>query len=168
MPVAEVKEYLKAWGKDKDVMEFTASSATVALAAQALGVDEARIAKSLAFRAVPNAVWDESAVNLPVIMVVCAGDAKIDNARFKQCFGIKAKMLAPEEALAATGHAVGGVCPFAINNPNAQIYLDDSMKRFDTVFPACGSASSAIEMTCAELFECSRAIKWVDVCKLPQ
>lgn len=137
------------------VQEFEVSSATVELAAQALGCEPARIAKSLTFL-----------LNDAALMVVAAGDARIDNAKFKARFAAKAKMLTPEQVLALVGHAVGGVCPFAVN-AGVQIYLDESLKRFETVYPACGSSSSAIEMTIGELVQCSHALGWVDVCKLP-
>lgn len=165
MSVEAVKEYLERWGRGKDVLEFEVSSATVELAALAVGVEGARIAKTLAFRAAKDfpAVL---AGPLPVILVVCAGDAKVDNKKFKERFGLKPKMLSPEEVLAATGHAIGGVCPFAVQNPAAQIYLDESLRRFETVFPACGSANSAISMTCGELFECAQATGWADLCKI--
>lgn len=164
MSVEDVKKYLGRWGRGGDVLEFEASSATVELAALALGVDGARIAKTLSFRGAKEFGGDHP----PVILIVCAGDARVDNGRFKQRFGLKSKMLGPEEVVAGTGHAIGGVCPFAVGNPEARIYLDDSLRRFDTVFPACGSSNSAIEMTCEDLFECSQALEWVDVCKLPE
>ncbi len=153
MSVADVRNYLKAWSKDGAVKEFAASSATVELAARAVGVIPARIAKTLAF-----------AVNGGCVLIVAAGDARIDNGKFKKAFGCKAKMLPPEEALAATGHPVGGVCPFALPE-GVQVWLDESLKRFATIFPACGSGNSAIELTCAELVETSRADGWVNVCK---
>ena len=149
MSVTTVKEYLKQWNKDAAVREFEVSSATVELAAQALGVEPARIAKTLSF----------------CILIVAAGDAKIDNAKFKAFFHRKARMLSPDEVIARTGHAIGGVCPFAITNPAVRIWLDESLKRFATVFPACGSSNSAIELSCAELETCSRALGWIDVCK---
>jgi prolyl-tRNA editing enzyme YbaK/EbsC (Cys-tRNA(Pro) deacylase) len=149
-----VKDYFRKFGREQSVLEFEASSATVELAAQALDVIPARIAKTLSFR-------NESGC----ILVVAAGDAKIDNSKFKQQFGVKAKMLDPDEVLEITGHAVGGVCPFGIPNPNVKIYLDISLKRFDTVFPACGSSNSAIELTCDELYQFSQGLMWVDVCK---
>ena len=129
------------------------SSATVELAAQALGCEPCRIAKSLSFLVDGHAV-----------LVVAAGDTKVDNPRYKTQFGTKAKMLAPEEAETLVGHAVGGVCPFAVNEGVA-VYLDESLKRFETVFPACGSSNSAIELTIAELERCSGYTAWVDVCK---
>ena len=153
MSVAVVKEYLKQWGKAGDVREFPVSSATVELAARAVGCEPARIAKTLSFK------LDEGCV-----LVVAAGDARVKNGKFKAVFGKKAAMLSPDEALALTGHAVGGVCPFAIANPAVRVFLDISLQRFATVFPACGSANSAIELTCDELFEYSKATDWVDVC----
>ena len=154
MSIPIVIEYLKQFGRDGDVQEFPVSSATVALAAEALCVEPARIAKTLSF------VDGDGA-----ILLVAAGDAKVDNARFKAQFKKKAKMLTPTEALAFTGHAVGGVCPFAIENPQVRVFLDISLKRFETVFPACGSSNSAIELTCDELEAYSNALDWADVCK---
>lgn len=153
MSIDLVKTYLAGYGLEKQVREFPVSSATVALAAQALGVLPARIAKTLSFQS------DDGC-----ILVVAAGDARIDNAKFKAAFGMKARMLPAQEVLRLTGHAVGGVCPFALN-PGVPVYLDQSMRRFDTVFPACGSANSAIELTCAQLEAVSQAQGWVDVCK---
>ena len=153
MAIEPVKAYFKTLGIEEKVMELDTSSATVELAANALGVVPGRIAKTLSFKTDENA-----------ILVVTAGEAKIDNSKFKQAFGTKAKMLTPDEVIEKVGHAVGGVCPFAIHE-NVPVYLDISMKRFDTIFPACGSSNSAIELTCGELFEYSKAIKWVDVCK---
>ena len=135
-------------------MEFSASSATVELAAKALNVAPARIAKTLSFK-----------VNDGCVLVVTAGDAKIDNAKYKAFFGVKAKMLTPEEALAFTGHAVGGICPFGIENEKVICYTDKSLQRFATVFPAAGSNNSAIELTCEELFSYANSKAWVDVCK---
>ncbi len=154
MAIDKVREYFKQWNKDKDIKEFSVSSATVELAAKAAGVIPARIAKTLSFRD-----------NGGCILVVTAGDRKIDNGKFKKFFQTKARMLSPEEVLSYTGHAVGGVCPFAIENPEVKIYCDISMKRFETVFPACGSSNSAIELTCEELFEYAKAIEWIDVCR---
>ena len=136
------------------VIEFATSSATVELAAQAAGTEPCRIAKSLSF----------SVAGEP-ILVVTAGDTKIDNAKYKARFGVKAKMLTPDEAVTLIGHAVGGVCPFAVND-GVRVYLDESMKRFPTVFPACGSSNSAIEMTMEDLEKYSGYIAWVDVCKI--
>ncbi|ODU55103.1 MAG: EBSC protein [Clostridium sp. SCN 57-10] len=155
MSVQTVKQYLSQYGKESAVREFEVSSATVELAALAVGVIPARIAKSLTFLSTDGSC----------IIVVAAGDAKVDNAKYKKQFGCKAKMLSPEEVLAFTGHAIGGVCPFALASENVTVYLDESLRRFDTVFPAAGSAASAVEMTCDELFVCSRAAAWVDVCK---
>ena len=135
-------------------MEFSASSATVELAAKALNVAPARIAKTLSFK-----------VNDGCVLVVTAGDAKIDNAKYKAFFGVKAKMLTPEEALAFTGHAVGGICPFGIENEKVICYTDKSLQRFATVFPAAGSNNSAIELTCEELFTYANSKAWVDICK---
>ena len=153
MSVESVKEYLKKFGADGKVMEFEESSATVELAAQAVGVEPARIAKTLSFKK------DDGCV-----LIVTAGDAKIDNPKFKQFFSMKAKMLSSDEVLDLVGHPVGGVCPFGIKE-GVPVYLDISMKRFETVFPACGSGKSAIELTCEELFEYSGAKEWIDVCK---
>ncbi|HOJ10768.1 MAG TPA: YbaK/EbsC family protein [Clostridiales bacterium] len=153
MAIDSVREYLKKWDKDNDILEFETSSATVELAAQALGVEPARIAKTISFKN------GESAM-----LIVTAGDAKIDNGKFKAEFGFKAKMLAPEETLEYTGHAIGGVCPFGLKN-EIPVFLDISLKRFETVFPACGSSNSAIELTCEELDIYSSNKKWIDVCK---
>ena len=155
MSVEKVREYLTAYGLGDRVMECPVSSATVDLAAQAVGVEAARIGKTLSFK-----VHD-----VPVLIVV-AGDARVDNARYKQYFGTKAKMLTPEEAVERIGHAVGGVCPFAVPE-DVKVYLDVSLRRFDTVFPAAGSASSAVKLTGGELESCcvSGFMEWVDVCK---
>jgi prolyl-tRNA editing enzyme YbaK/EbsC (Cys-tRNA(Pro) deacylase) len=158
MAIEKVKEYFGALGLADKVMEFAVSSATVELAAAAIGTEGARIAKSLTFRGADGCC----------LMIVTAGDTKIDNPKFKQTFGCKAKMLSADEVLAETGHAVGGVCPFALPETGVKVYLDESMKRFETVFPACGSANSAIELDCDSLFTYSRALSWVDVCKIPQ
>ena len=166
MSIDRVKRYLGQWGKAGEVREFEVSSATVELAALALGVDGSRIAKTISFQGPALAGADgEDAPDLPAILIVAAGDAKIDNGKFRQRFGVKARMLSPEDTLAVTGHAVGGVCPFAVDNPGAEIYLDVSLQRFITVFPACGSSHSCIELSCEELYEMSRARDWVDVCK---
>lgn len=153
MTVQEVKDYLAAYGLDTRVLEFDVSSATVELAAAAVGVIPARIAKTLSFRTAEGAM-----------LVVAAGDARIDNTKFKERFSMKAKMLAHEEVEQFIGHAVGGVCPFAVP-ATVPVYLDESMRRFETIFPAAGSASSAVEMTPAELEQASRAVGWVNVCK---
>ena len=153
MSIERVRAYLATKGMAERIQEFNVSSATVELAAQALGVEGKRIAKTLSFK-----LGDR------VLLVVAAGDAKVDNSRYKAAFGGKAKMLTAEEAVTLVGHAVGGVCPFAVND-GVEVYLDESLKRFATVFPAAGSANSAIEMTCQELEELSGAKSWVDVCK---
>lgn len=154
MSIEKVKEYLKEWGREKDVIEFEQSSATVELAAEAAGVIPARIAKTMSF------YQDEGA-----ILVVTAGDTKIDNSKFKKFFHMKAKMLSPDDVLKFTGFEIGGVCPFAIERDDVKAYCDISMKRFDTVFPACGTGNSAIEVTCDDLFLYSKALEWVDLCK---
>ncbi len=153
MSIDQVRAHLKKWHRENDILEFDVSSATVELAARALGVEPARIAKTLAIKN------GESA-----LLVVAAGDARVDNKKFKAEFGFKPKMLTPEETLQLTGHAVGGVCPFGLKN-NIPVYLDVSLRRFTTIFPACGSSNSAIELTCAELDEYSQNQKWVDVCR---
>ena len=156
MAIEKVKAYFAQFGMEDRVREFDVSSATVALAAQALGCEPCRIAKTLSFLADGHA-----------ILIVAAGDAKIDNPKYKARFGTKARMLTPDEAVALVGHAVGGVCPFAVNE-GVTAYLDISLRRFDTVFPACGSSNSAIELTLPELEEHSQAKAWIDVCKLPE
>ena len=156
MSIETVRPYLAQFGKEGDIMEFSVSSATVELAAQAVGVEPARIAKTLSF--------ESGKEDVPCILIVTAGDAKIDNSKFKQQFGMKAKMLSFEDALLKTGHAVGGVCPFA--NPEGVLtYLDVSLKRFPLVYPACGSSNSAIPLTWEELMTISHAQGFVDVCK---
>ncbi|MGI5970456.1 MAG: YbaK/EbsC family protein [Oscillospiraceae bacterium] len=157
MSIEKVKEFFGRYGMRERVMEFDVSSATVELAAKALGVEGARIAKTLSFYNNGDGC----------ILIVTAGDARIDNAKFKHKFHIKARMLAFEDAERMTGHAVGGVCPF-VNPEGAIVYIDESIKRFNTVFPACGSANSAIELTPDELYKYSDAVEWVDVCKLAQ
>lgn len=158
MAIDKVREYFRSFGIEDKVMEFEVSSATVELAAQAVGVEGARICKTLSFKDGEDGC----------ILIQTAGDTKIDNRKFKDTFGQKAKMLTAEEVVEFTGHAVGGVCAFAIENPKVKVYCDDSMKRFETVFPACGSANSAIEFTCDELYKYSNAIQWIDVCKIPE
>ena len=154
MSIQKVREYFKQFGIEDRIREFDVSSATVELAAVAVGVEGARIAKSMSFK-----VGEE-----PIIIVV-AGDAKVDNSRYKAQFHTKAKMLTFEEAHTLIGHDVGGVCPFALPE-DVQVYLDVSLQRFDTVFPAAGSDNSAVEMTCAELERyASNFVAWVDVCK---
>lgn len=153
MAIEKVKEYFSQYGIEHRVQEFDVSSATVELAAQALHCEPCRIAKTLSFL-----------VNGDPILIVAAGDAKIDNPKYKAQFGTKAKMLTPEEAKEMIGHAVGGVCPFAVNG-GVTVYLDESLKRFETVFPACGSSNSAIELTIKELEQYSAFAAWIDVCK---
>lgn len=153
MAIEKVKEYFSKYGMADRVKEFDVSSATVELAAQALGCEPCRIAKTLSFM-----------VDGRAVLIVTAGDAKIDNPKYKAQFGTKAKMLTPDEAKNLVGHAVGGVCPFAINE-GVSVYLDDSLKRFSSVFPACGSSNSAIELSIAELETHSGSICWIDVCK---
>ena len=155
MSIERVRDYFRPLGREGDILEFPVSSATVELAAQAVGVIPARIAKTLSFL-----------VNDGCVLIVAAGDAKIDNSKYKHFFGMKAKMLTPEEAVERIGHAVGGVCPFALPE-DVKTYLDRSLRRFDTVFPAVGSAASAIELTCDQLERCCGAnfAGWVDVCK---
>lgn len=154
MSIEKVKSYFKQFGRENDVLEFETSSATVELAAEAAHVIPARITKTLAFQSGDSC-----------ILIATAGDAKIDNKKFKAEFSMKAKMLSPEETLSFTGHAIGGVCPFAVNE-GVEAYLDVSLKRFNTVFPACGSPNSAIEFSLEELEEYSGFIEWIDVCKI--
>lgn len=154
MSIEKVRDYFKTKGIDERIQEFEVSSATVALAAKALHCEENRIAKTLSFY-----------MGEKVILIVAAGDAKIDNTKYKAQFGTKAKMLSFNEAEPLVGHAIGGVCPFAVN-AGVETYLDVSLKRFKTVFPACGSPNSAIELSLEELEEYSDFIKWIDVCKI--
>ncbi len=153
MSIEKVRAYFRTLGREQDILEFPVSSATVELAAQAVGVIPARIAKTLSFL-----------VEDRCVLIVAAGDAKIDNPKYKAMFHTKAKMLTPQQAQEMTGHAVGGVCPFA-NPEGVQTYLDVSLRRFDTVFPAAGSSNSAVELTCDELAEYSHSLGWIDVCK---
>ncbi len=154
MAIERVKEYFRKFGMEGRIRELPASSATVALAARALGCEPARIAKTLSF------LLEEHA-----ILIVAAGDVKVDNAKYKKQFGTKAKMLSPEQVTELVGHMVGGVCPFAVND-GVKVYLDESLKRFQTVFPACGSSNSAIELTIPELEKYAGEEGWVDVCRL--
>ena len=153
MSIEKVRAYFAPLGREGDILEFPVSSATVELAAQAVGVIPARIAKTLSFL-----------VDDRCILLVAAGDARVDNSKFKHLFHTKAKMPTQEQVSALTGHAVGGVCPFA-NPEGVDTYLDVSLKRFDTVFPAAGSSNSAIELTCEELEHYSNCKGWVDICK---
>lgn len=153
MSIERVRAYFASLGMEDRVLEFPVSSATVELAAVAVGCEPARIAKTLSFL-----VEDKA------ILIVTAGDAKINNSAYKAQFHAKAKMLTPEQAVELIGHAVGGVCPFAVNS-DVTVYLDESLKRFQTVFPACGSSNSAIELTISELEQYSGFSAWIDVCK---
>ncbi|MBQ3764047.1 MAG: YbaK/EbsC family protein [Synergistaceae bacterium] len=153
MSIKAVKDYFSKFGIAERIKEFSVSSATVDLAAQAVGCEPCRIAKTLSFL-----------VDGQAILIVTAGDAKIDNQKYKARFGTKPKMLTPDEAVNLIGHAVGGVCPFAIKEDVA-VYLDESLKRFSTVFPACGSDNSAIELSIPELEQYSGFSSWIDVCK---
>ena len=155
MAIEKVRAYFRQFGMEDRIREFPVSSATVELAAQALGCEPCRIAKSLSFITADGP-----------ILVVAAGDAKIDNPKYKAQFHQKATMLTPDQAVSLIGHAVGGVCPFAVND-GVKVYLDESLKRFETVFPACGSSNSAIELSIEELEKYSSFVCWVDVCKLP-
>lgn len=156
MSIEKGRAYFRQFGMEDRVQEFSVSSATVELAALALGVDGARIAKTLSFKKGDSC-----------ILILTAGDARIDNRKFKEKFHMKAKMPSPDEVLELVGHPVGGVCPFGIND-GIDVYLDESLKRFTTVFPAVGSGNSAIELNLDELFKYSNAIEWIDVCKLPE
>lgn len=153
MSIEKVKAYFAQYGMQERILEFPVSSATVELAAEALHCEPCRIAKTLSFM-----------VGEKPVLIVAAGDTKIDNPKYKAQFGTKAKMLTPEQAETLVGHAVGGVCPFAVQ-PGVEVYLDASLKRFETVFPACGSSNSAIELTIPELEKYSGYTAWVDVCK---
>jgi prolyl-tRNA editing enzyme YbaK/EbsC (Cys-tRNA(Pro) deacylase) len=165
MSIEKVREYLKVWNRDRDIIEMDASTATVADAAAVLEVLPARIAKSISLKLNAETVEQPSLERGGQAMVlVTAGDMKLDNRKFKDFYGFKAKMLSPEEALEYTGHAVGGVCPFGLP-AGVPVYLDISIKRFRTVYPACGSGNSAIELTPDELNEYAKNKAWVDVCK---
>lgn len=153
MSIDKVRSYFRSKGIENKILEFEVSSATVELAAKALNCEEGRIAKSLSFH-----------VSNRIVLIVTAGDARIDNSKYKAYFGAKAKMLSYEEAEPFIGHAVGGVCPFAVNE-DVEIYLDDSLKRYQTVFPACGSSNSAIELTIDELKQYSGSSVWINVTK---
>ena len=154
MSIEKVRDYLAGFGMDSRIREFDVSSATVELAAKALGIEGARIAKSISLHSKDGGC----------ILVVCAGDMKVDNQKFKARFAFKPRMLSFDEAFQMTGHAVGGVCPFALPE-GVEVYLDNSLKRFDTVFPAAGSSNSAVGMSTDELFAASRAQSWEDLCK---
>ena len=152
MSIEKVREYFRKYNLEDKILEFDVSSATVELAAKALNVEPARIAKTLSFKQEKDC-----------ILIVCAGDVRVDNKKYKAYFHTKARMLSPDEVLEYTGHAIGGVCPFGVSN-TVKVYLDESLKRFTTVFPACGSSNSAIEFTPEELFKYSSALAWIDVC----
>ena len=153
MSIERVRAYFKQWNLEERILEFDTSSATVELAAAAVGCEPARIAKTLSFQ-----------VGERTVLVVAAGDVKFDNRKYKEQFHTKASMLKAEDVTGKIGHAVGGVCPFGVN-PGVEVYLDVSMKRFPTVFPAAGSSNSAIEMTLEELEKYSGSLGWIDVCK---
>lgn len=156
MAIGQVRKWLEQWNAADRVMELDLSSATVELAARALGCEEQRIAKTLSFEAEDGC-----------ILIVAAGDAKVNNGKFKARFGKKPRMLPPDQVEEKTGHGVGGVCPFGVKE-GVQVYLDESLKRFETVFPACGSSNSAIEVTLPELEQFSEALGWVNVCRIPE
>ena len=161
MAIDKVRAAFAAAGMEERICEFAESSATVELAAKAVGCDPAQIVKTLSFR-----------VGERVVLVACAGDARVDNRKFKDCFGEKAvfpkgKMLSPDEAETLIGHGVGGVCPFAVNE-GVEVFLDGSIRRFDTVYPAAGSSNSAARLTPGELERLAAPCSWVDVCKLPE
>ena len=156
MSIEEGRKYFRELGMEDRVIEFTVSSATVELAAQALGVEGARIAKTLSFKTPETC-----------LLILAAGDARIDNHKYKAKFHTKAKMLSPDEVQEKIGHPVGGVCPFGISE-DIPVYLDESLKRFKSVYPAVGSASSAIELDLDELYKYSNALEWIDVCSIPE
>lgn len=153
MAIEKVKEYFKKFGIEDKIIECDTSSATVAEAAKALNCEEKRIAKSLSFDTISGPV-----------LIVTAGDTRVDNQKFKEKFNEKANMIKCDQVEEKIGHAAGGVCPFSVNK-NVKVYLDESLKRFDTVFPACGSSNSAIKLTLAELEKYSNFIEWINVCK---
>ena len=155
MSIEKVRAYFEPYGISPRIREMELSSATVELAALAVGVEGARIAKTLSFKTPEGCM-----------LILAAGDARIDNHKFKERFHMKAKMLTADEVLELVGHPVGGVCPFGCNE-GVPVYLDESLRRFETVFPAVGSANSAIELNLDELYRYSKALDWVDVCKLP-
>lgn len=153
MSIEQVREYFKEFGREDDIMEFEQSSATVELAAKAVGTEPARIAKTLSYKLKDGTP----------ILIVAAGDARVVNRLFKDKFASKAKMLSPDEVVDLIGHAVGGVCPFAIKS-GVKVYLDKSLQRFETVFPACGSSNSAIELNMEDLYKFSKADEWIELC----
>lgn len=153
MSIERVRSFFKEYQMEERILEFPVSSATVELAAQAVGCEPARIAKTLSFL-----------VDGQAVLIVAAGDAKVDNTRYKAYFHTKAKMLVPEQVTELIGHSIGGVCPFAVNE-GVRVFLDESLKRFETVYPACGSSNSAICLSAEELERYSRPEAWLDVCK---
>ncbi|MGD9939876.1 MAG: YbaK/EbsC family protein [Clostridia bacterium] len=171
MSLESARTHLSKYNRDKDIRLFDVSSATVQLAALALGVEEARIAKTISLRIPPQDSSDSDNVSDSgsgsAMLIVAAGDVKIDNQKFKQVYGFKARMLTPDEVRELIGHEIGGVCPFGIN-AGVQVYLDESLRRFTTFYPACGSGNSAIELSCAELETLAESKQWVDVCKLKE
>lgn len=158
MSIEIARAYLRDLGMEDRISEFEVSSATVELAAKAVGVEPARICKTLSFK-----LKDGTG-----ILIQVAGDARVDNKKYKEYFGEKAKMLSPEEVREYTNHEIGGVCAFGITRGDVRIYCDESMKRFDTVYPACGSSNSCVRFTPDELFEVSRSLAWIDISKLPE
>lgn len=154
MSIDRVRAYLRHFGVDERIHEFDVSSATVELAAEAIGTEPARICKTISFK-MPDGC----------ALIQAAGDTKIDNRKFKDFFGIKAKMLTAEEVIEYTGYTIGGVCAFDIDRSDVHIYADTSLKRFDIIYPACGSANSMIPLSCDELFDFTRTKEWIDVCK---
>lgn len=156
MSIDKARAYFKTFGMEDQILEFDVSSATVELAAQAVGCEPARICKSLSFK-----------IDERTILILAAGDAKVDNKKYKGYFAAKAKMLTPEEVIERIGHAVGGVCPFGANE-GIEVYLDNSMQRFEHVYPAAGSSNSAIKLTLPELEKYSNFKEWIDVCKIPE
>ena len=156
MSLSKAKEYLKKFNLDQNIIEFSESTATVREAALALGCEDAQIAKTMAFL-----------VDDAPILIVASGDKKIDNSKFKQTFHAKAKMIPFDELEMLVGHAAGGVCPFGINS-QVKVFLDVSLKEFDTVYPACGTSNSAVKLTIQELEEASNYIEYIDVCKKPE
>jgi prolyl-tRNA editing enzyme YbaK/EbsC (Cys-tRNA(Pro) deacylase) len=152
-----VREYFEQYGLADQIIETAVSSATVELAAQALGTAPARICKTLSFRKASGGA----------ILICAAGDTRVDNKAFRELFGEKARMLSAEEVLAFTGHEIGGVCPFGISRDDVFVYADKSLQRFETVFPACGNGNSAIELTPADLFKYDKALEWAEVCRIP-
>lgn len=154
MAIEQVRNYFKNFNREQDILEFETSSATVELAALAVGTEPEKIAKTLSFKLKSG----------DPILIVVAGDAKVHNSKYKKEFGCKAKMLSPDEVVDMIGHAIGGVCPFAVKE-NCKIFLDDSLKRFENIYPACGSSNSAIKLSCSELEQYTTFEKWVSVCK---